>query len=207
MGLYIPPTRLSPYHVDVLPPPRNQTAGGSYVAPATTRRALLTKQPSLTPPPTQGSIFTYPGTSPKTSTSEHKRTSTFSSASKGKVANRIFVVGLYAPREGQAHRERQRRQQTQFDRGTPGAEFQSHRSVPSVHSSGNLTTATSPDWNKPTSPFTPISLRNRTIHYLGIGNQDENARKLGLPPHRTGTEHSAVAEEPNPFIRRLLGCL
>lgn len=35
-----------------------------------------------------------------------------------------FLLGLYAPREGQAYRERQRRQGSQFDRGTPGAEFE-----------------------------------------------------------------------------------
>ena len=36
-----------------------------------------------------------------------------------------FLLGLYAPREGQAYRERQRRQLSQFDRGTPGAENES----------------------------------------------------------------------------------
>lgn len=36
------------------------------------------------------------------------------------MANMHFT-GLYAPREGQAYRERQRRQLSQFDRGTPPA--------------------------------------------------------------------------------------
>ena len=30
--------------------------------------------------------------------------------------------GLFAPRQGQAYREEQRRRRSQFDRGTPGAE-------------------------------------------------------------------------------------
>lgn len=35
-----------------------------------------------------------------------------------------FPSGLFAPREGQAHREEQRRRRSQFDRGTPGAEIE-----------------------------------------------------------------------------------
>ncbi len=32
------------------------------------------------------------------------------------------MTGLFAPRQGQAYREEQRRRRSQFDRGTPGAE-------------------------------------------------------------------------------------
>lgn len=32
------------------------------------------------------------------------------------------IAGLFAPRQGQVYREQQRRRQSQFDRGTPGAE-------------------------------------------------------------------------------------
>ena len=35
-----------------------------------------------------------------------------------------FVAGLFAPRQGQAYREEQRRRRSQFDRGTPGAELE-----------------------------------------------------------------------------------
>ena len=34
----------------------------------------------------------------------------------------MFSTGLFAPRQGQAYREEQRRRRSQFDRGTPGAE-------------------------------------------------------------------------------------
>lgn len=33
-----------------------------------------------------------------------------------------YLTGLFAPRQGQAYREEQRRRRSQFDRGTPGAE-------------------------------------------------------------------------------------
>ena len=33
-------------------------------------------------------------------------------------------TGLFAPRQGQAYREEQRRRRSQFDRGTPGAEHE-----------------------------------------------------------------------------------
>ena len=35
-------------------------------------------------------------------------------------------AGLFAPRQGQVYREEQRRRRSQFDRGTPGAEFEAH---------------------------------------------------------------------------------
>lgn len=38
------------------------------------------------------------------------------------ITNLVSALGLYAPREGQAYRERQRRQLSRFDRGTLGAE-------------------------------------------------------------------------------------
>lgn len=34
----------------------------------------------------------------------------------------ISLTGLFAPKQGQAYREEQRRRRSQFDRGTPGAE-------------------------------------------------------------------------------------
>lgn len=37
-------------------------------------------------------------------------------------ADSIFLTGLFAPKQGQAYREEQRRRRSQFDRGTPGAE-------------------------------------------------------------------------------------
>lgn len=33
-------------------------------------------------------------------------------------------VGLFAPRQGQAYREEQRRRRSQYDRGTPGADIE-----------------------------------------------------------------------------------
>jgi hypothetical protein len=39
----------------------------------------------------------------------------------------VFVsIGLFAPRQGQMYREEQRRRRSQYDRGTPGAEFEAH---------------------------------------------------------------------------------
>ena len=38
--------------------------------------------------------------------------------------NTAFSAGLFAPRQGQAYREEQRRRRSQFDRGTPGAEHE-----------------------------------------------------------------------------------
>jgi hypothetical protein len=35
-------------------------------------------------------------------------------------------IGLFAPRQGQMYREEQRRRRSQYDRGTPGAEFEAH---------------------------------------------------------------------------------
>ena len=34
------------------------------------------------------------------------------------------ATGLFAPKQGQAYREEQRRRRSQFDRGTPGAELE-----------------------------------------------------------------------------------
>lgn len=49
-------------------------------------------------------------------------------------------TGLFAPREGQQHREEQRRRRSLFDRGTPGAEYEAN--VPhSVESSVELSSA------------------------------------------------------------------
>lgn len=39
-------------------------------------------------------------------------------------ANLLISIGLFAPRQGQVYREEQRRRRSQFDRGTPGAEFE-----------------------------------------------------------------------------------
>ena len=36
----------------------------------------------------------------------------------------LFPAGLFAPKQGQAYREEQRRRRSQFDRGTPGAEHE-----------------------------------------------------------------------------------
>ena len=36
----------------------------------------------------------------------------------------ITLTGLFAPRQGQAYREEQRRRRSQFDRGTTGAELE-----------------------------------------------------------------------------------
>jgi hypothetical protein len=36
----------------------------------------------------------------------------------------VCATGLFAPRQGQAYREEQRRRRSQFDRGTPGADFE-----------------------------------------------------------------------------------
>jgi hypothetical protein len=36
----------------------------------------------------------------------------------------LATAGLFAPRQGQAYREEQRRRRSQFDRGTPGAEHE-----------------------------------------------------------------------------------
>lgn len=41
-------------------------------------------------------------------------------------ANISSLKGLFAPRQGQAFREEQRRRRSQFDRGTPGAEYEAY---------------------------------------------------------------------------------
>lgn len=38
----------------------------------------------------------------------------------------MFHLGLFAPRQGQAFREEQRRRRSPYDRGTPGAEFEAY---------------------------------------------------------------------------------
>ena len=40
--------------------------------------------------------------------------------------NVLISTGLFAPRQGQMYREEQRRRRSQYDRGTPGAEFEAH---------------------------------------------------------------------------------
>lgn len=41
----------------------------------------------------------------------------------------IIQTGLFAPRQGQAYREEQRRRRSQYDRGTPGAEMELQQPV------------------------------------------------------------------------------
>lgn len=36
----------------------------------------------------------------------------------------LLSAGLFAPRQGQAYREEQRRRRSQYDRGTPGADIE-----------------------------------------------------------------------------------
>lgn len=106
VGLYHPTTStaLVPYRGAArhIAPPRNQAVGGVYTVPAPNRSALTFNRffPSEHLPPMRRHLL---------SLCPH--------------AN-LFVLGLYAPREGQAYRERQRRQGSQYDRGTPGAEFE-----------------------------------------------------------------------------------
>jgi hypothetical protein len=40
--------------------------------------------------------------------------------------DKFVFIGLFAPRQGQLYREEQRRRRSQYDRGTPGAEFEAH---------------------------------------------------------------------------------
>ena len=49
-------------------------------------------------------------------------TNLFLSHSFHQHTNMLTLTGLFAPRQGQAYREEQRRRRSQFDRGTPGAE-------------------------------------------------------------------------------------
>lgn len=61
-----------------------------------------------------------------------------------KNANTVFL-GLFAPNEGQAFRDKQRRQASQYDRGTPGAEIElaaMHNRVVPVLPTGNMFNAT-----------------------------------------------------------------
>ena len=131
VGLYLPePPTASPgnftptYGPSTLPPPRNQRAGGNYTRPADTRGAIAFNRalahledgvqhednPYLPPSPESLSPI-----------SEHSQPMRCRFTFLSEIAD-ILVSGLYAPREGQAYRERQRRQFSQFDRGTPGAE-------------------------------------------------------------------------------------
>lgn len=43
---------------------------------------------------------------------------------KSHDTNSLCLLGLFAPRQGQAYREEQRRRRSQFDRGTPGADLE-----------------------------------------------------------------------------------
>lgn len=126
VGLYFPP---SPGHSSQapgppLPPPRCQRPGGRYLAPAEDRVAIrvikeLAILQSITP---TSDTFTLSPSSSQDSTSptsEHLNPSI--SPLLFKRVTDTKSAGLYAPREGQAYRERQRRQLSQFDRGTPPA--------------------------------------------------------------------------------------
>lgn len=126
MGLYTPP---SPGHSALapgspLPAPKSQRPGGRYLAPAEGRVAIkvvrelaLLKQIVAE---SGSSLLDTPPSTPSTSpTSEHLNFPTLLPLVEN-VTDMSFT-GLYAPREGQAYRERQRRQLSQFDRGTPPA--------------------------------------------------------------------------------------
>ncbi|KAK5942152.1 hypothetical protein PMZ80_006107 [Knufia obscura] len=130
VGLYIPesPTRprFSPsYGPDTTPAPRNQKAGGVYTKPAPTRRALAFKQAldhlegRYAERETNADIYpnhTFPPSQPGEHTSSMRRRS-----SKSKTLANVLLPGLFAPRESQIFKERNRRQYSQYDRGTPGA--------------------------------------------------------------------------------------
>ena len=129
VGLYIPP---SPRYLGdtmdsrdaSIPSPKAQRPGGHYIAPAQNRVAIqiirdlarMHDQYGLgTDLASPISLSSKSSTSP---TSEH----IFPQLSYTliEIAN-YSTVGLYAPREGQAYRERQRRQFSHFDRGTSPA--------------------------------------------------------------------------------------
>jgi hypothetical protein len=70
-------------------------------------------------------------------------------------ANIPSPLGLFAPRQGQAFREEQRRRRSQFDRGTPGAEYEAYnnRLIDPV-----------------LSPIRPPHTPRRNIHGNNLGN-------------------------------------
>ena len=68
------------------------------------------------------------------------------------------VPGLYAPREGQAYRERQRRHTSHFDRGTPGAELELATNTPMRHGPIlEFNTASATAYSTPSMAITPTS--------------------------------------------------
>ncbi|KAK5081466.1 hypothetical protein LTR24_008165 [Lithohypha guttulata] len=108
VGLYLPespatsPGSFIPNHgPSMIPAPRNQRAGGFYTKPVHSRGAIaFNRALALIEHQVQHEDNPYLPPSPQSPS----------------------PTCLYAPREGQAYRERQRRQFSQFDRGTPGAE-------------------------------------------------------------------------------------
>lgn len=79
-------------------------------------------------------------------------------------ANIPSPLGLFAPRQGQAFREEQRRRHSQFDRGTPGAEYEAHNN--------HLT-------DPALSPIHPPHTARRNIHRNNLGN----FAGVAPPPH------------------------
>ncbi|RMZ86150.1 hypothetical protein DV737_g203, partial [Chaetothyriales sp. CBS 132003] len=111
VGLYRPSAFLSPGYPPVISP--SSPGRGFYDTPA---RAIGSASRSFTPPATpamaKAQLVRFNTTAPR-------------GASAGRNGHPTCNESrLFAPRQGQAYREEQRRRRSQFDRGTPGAELE-----------------------------------------------------------------------------------
>jgi len=178
VGLYLPESPISPggfipaQGPATIPAPRNQRAGGFYTRPVHTRGAVaFNRALALLEHQLQHEDNPYLPSSPQSPspTSEHTHPMRRSSTFLGTVTD-TSSSGLYAPREGQAYRERQRRQFSQFDRGTPGAESEL-ASFPG-HMAQDLTPTRNASGSGYRGPLPPSAFRtpnvgNTATDYMG----------------------------------------
>lgn len=139
VGLYHPttspalvPSRGAAQHIA---PPRNQAVGGVYTVPAPNRSALTFN-------PFQSSEHTPP--------MRRLLPSMFLDAN-------TFIPGLFAPQEAMRNRGQQRGYDSQYDRGTPGAEFDRYYAIVNGRARSVRT-----------SPNTIYNSDNLTINFQGL---------------------------------------
>ncbi|RMZ91961.1 hypothetical protein DV736_g784, partial [Chaetothyriales sp. CBS 134916] len=133
VGLYRPGAFVRPGIAPVISP--RSPGGGFYDTPA---RAIGSASRSFTPPTTPAMtkaqlVKTHTATPRGRSAGRYDDPKSYecredkyfiSTANQQPGALLTGPAGLFAPRQGQAYREEQRRRRSQFDRGTPGAELE-----------------------------------------------------------------------------------